>query len=111
MKNDAFPHRESRILTFAPVSRRWGRTRMTLRQAITNLMVNVHQISPELASYHVVNMDAAELHRRLHVHTPGGNGEMLSVQFQAEGGDVKEASGMRSESRIPGYGFTTPIRG
>jgi hypothetical protein len=37
----------------------------TLRRKVSELMVRVHQIAPELADYHIVQMDEEELQQRL----------------------------------------------
>ena len=53
---------------------------MTLRQTVTNLMVNVHEIPRELAEAHVAAMTDVELKRRFHMYSRLRVGMELSVE-------------------------------
>jgi hypothetical protein len=47
---------------------------MMLRQTVSELMVRIHQISPELAAYHVREMAPSEVKRRFLMYVrPGGD--------------------------------------
>lgn len=46
----------------------------SFRRAVAQWMVDVHQISPELAAFHVSQMDLAELRRRLRLYLAVGVG-------------------------------------
>lgn len=62
---------------------------MTLRETITNLMVNVHLIPRELAEIHVTAMSDAEAKRRFRMYSRLRSGAELSAESpNLRAGDV-----------------------
>lgn len=62
-----------------------------LRRAVSELMVEIHLVSPELADQYVTEMDEVELRRRFHMYT----GMELSVaeRNQQSGSDFYQVFG------------------
>jgi signal recognition particle subunit SEC65 len=68
---------------------------MTLRQTVSNLMVAIHLVKPELASEWAAKMDDAELRRRF---------RMYARQLKVSGPVSREAEGAIGNLTINGMG-------
>jgi hypothetical protein len=89
-------------------------TRTTLRHTIREVMVRIHRISPELAAYHVREMDDTEVERRFRSYAgtessvAGPKTEPVNVSSTRFSRPATMTAGPRHSTLFPQSGTSLP---